>query len=111
MPSGWGASHRTDRHAVPVEMRFIDMFMAALGALIFMAMLLAFLLRFVPQGATAQPSRDPRSSPKKELSLLTRTLPSARVGEPYELAFAYRGGTGDIAWEIAAGAQELGSDL
>jgi hypothetical protein len=33
-----------DQHHVPVEMRFIDMFMTAVGALVFLALMLVFLL-------------------------------------------------------------------
>jgi hypothetical protein len=84
-------------------MRFIDMFMAALGALVFMAMLLAFLLGLVPpNGVVPPPPPD-----AKPLQILTRTLPPARAGEPYEVALAYRGGTGAVVWEVAAGAQEI----
>ena len=49
MNRAWQSRSTMDHHTVPVEMRFIDLFMAALGALIFMAMLLSFLLRFFPQ--------------------------------------------------------------
>lgn len=44
MRSPWGAAHQGDDHHSPVEMRFVDMFMTALGALVFIAMLLVFLL-------------------------------------------------------------------
>jgi formylglycine-generating enzyme required for sulfatase activity len=43
MRSRWQRA-RADDHSPPVEMRFIDMFMTALGALIFVALLLVFLL-------------------------------------------------------------------
>jgi cell division protein FtsB len=41
--SPWHRGQRDDQHT-PVEMRFIDMFMTALGSLVFLALLLAFLL-------------------------------------------------------------------
>jgi hypothetical protein len=43
MRSPWNRGHAEDHHA-PVEMRFIDMFMTALGSLVFLALLLVFLL-------------------------------------------------------------------
>ena len=43
MRSGWGRSNRGGEHP-PVEMRFIDMFMTALGSLVFIALLLVFLI-------------------------------------------------------------------
>jgi hypothetical protein len=43
MRSPWNRGHADEHHA-PVEMRFIDMFMTALGSLVFLALLLVFLL-------------------------------------------------------------------
>jgi len=43
MRSRWQRSRGDDPQA-PIEMRFIDMFMAALGSLVFLALLLVFLL-------------------------------------------------------------------
>lgn len=43
MKSRWHRGQGDDQH-VPVEMRFIDMFMTAIGSLVFIAMLLVFLL-------------------------------------------------------------------
>lgn len=97
-----------ERHAPPVEMRFVDMFMAALGALIFMAMLMAYLLRFYPLRETpstiASSGNDYRIQP---LKLTTRVLPFARAGEPYEIAFAFQGGLPPATWEISAGQTEV----
>ena len=102
MRTAWRSGGGVDRHAVPVEMRFIDMFMAALGALVFMAMLLAFILKYLPPQDAAVPT----PSTVEPLDLLTKVLPAARVGEPYEMAFAYRGGSGAVRWEVA-GAGEI----
>jgi Putative Ig domain len=105
MRSSWRAAARSERFAVPVEMRFIDMFMAALGALIFMAMLLAFLMRYIPPGQSGiQPLPPPNHG---AFQILTKTLPAGRIGEFYEVAFAYRGGQGAVSWEIKSGAQEI----
>lgn len=107
MAGSWRGWSTAERHAVPVEMRFIDLFMAALGALIFMAMLLSFLLRFLP-AATEHGGRDtPQPDAPGRLEIATRRLPPARVGEPYEVAFAHRGGEGAIAWRIAKGEEEV----
>jgi len=95
--------------AAPVEMRFVDMFMAALGALIFMAMVLSFLLSFMkpslPQPIVPAERTQPVAPPP--LSIATASLPPGREGRPYQFAFAYRGGLAPITWSIAAGRQEL----
>ena len=53
MRSRWQRSRGDDPQA-PVEMRFIDMFMAALGSLVFLALLLVFLLPKTTQQGTNQ---------------------------------------------------------
>lgn len=106
MNSDWGPARGAERYAVPVEMRFIDMFMAALGALIFMAMLLAFLVGRIPPVSPPPPSVNVES-----LHLLTGFLPPARAAQPYEVAFAYRGARGPVTWEVAAGSQEIPSGM
>ncbi len=119
MKNAWRFHPGAASHSVPVEMRFIDLFMAALGALIFMAMLLAFLLRYLPtNGGNGQHCPEPVISGtaplvSEPLEIVTRHLPAAHVGEPYEAAFAYRGGTGSVRWKIAAGIAEIpdGMDL
>lgn len=61
MKSPW---HRwgEDQHA-PVEMRFIDMFMTALGSLVFLALLLVFLL---PQTTRSEQEKRPEEITKPE---------------------------------------------
>ncbi len=88
--------------APPIEMRFVDMFMAALGALVFMAMLFAFLLASRPPEGKRPESRSwlAQAGP---LRLATTSLPPARAGETYEVPLAYRGGQGKVIWELAAG--------
>jgi formylglycine-generating enzyme len=57
MRSPWHRGGGEDHHA-PVEMRFIDMFMTALGSLVFIALLLVFLLPKTSQhGSTNAPTR------------------------------------------------------
>jgi hypothetical protein len=109
MRSAWRLHAVGERH-VPVEMRFVDMFMAALGALIFMAMLLSFLLRYLPNKPHAGPGGQP-APPASALQIVTRSLPPARVGEPYEVAFAYRGGSGPVVWQVPAGREEIPAGL
>lgn len=86
--------------APPIEMRFVDMFMAALGALVFMAMLFAFLLASRPPDVPGSRSWPVQAGP---LRLATTSLPPARAGETYEVPLAYRGGQGKVIWELAAG--------
>ena len=93
----WSTVSRADR-PVPVEMRFIDMFMAALAALLIMSMMFVYVisrLKHVP----SQPENG-NGIQDVALQVLTKSLPSARAEEPYSLAIAYRGGTGPIRWTI-----------
>ena len=53
MRSRWQRSRRDDPQA-PIEMRFIDMFMAALGSSVFLALLLVFLLPKTTRQGTNQ---------------------------------------------------------
>jgi hypothetical protein len=111
MRTAW-RSPSADHHAPPVEMRFVDMFMAALGALIFMAMLMAFLLRFYPrQEAPSTVAKNGNNFRVQPFKLITRTLPSARAGERYEIAFAFQGGLPPTSWEVAAGQGEIPAGL
>jgi hypothetical protein len=109
MNSAW-RHHFASERQVPVEMRFVDMFMAALGALIFMAMLLSFLLRYLPSKPAVDSSGQPLPPPSA-LRIVTRFLPPAQVGKPYEMAFAYRGGSGPVVWQVPAGSEELPTGL
>jgi hypothetical protein len=103
----FAAARARQEHAVPVELRFIDLYMAALGALLFLAMLLAYLLPKVPppkadESALARSSRQP----PKPLSIATREIPSGVIGAPYSAAVAYRGGAGAVEWSLR-GAETL----
>ena len=68
MKSRWYSGGGDGSHP-PVEMRFVDMFMTALGSLIFIALLLVFLL---PQ--TAQPSNLDTKKMQSELARLRQEL-------------------------------------
>ncbi|MEQ1617739.1 MAG: Ig domain-containing protein [Terricaulis sp.] len=85
----------------PVEMRFVDMFMTALGSLIFMALLLVFVIVNFPTEGLTPPEDAPVET--RELLLATKTMPQARPGERYETALAYRGGVGAIRWSLSTG--------
>lgn len=93
------ATGKAMRH--PVEMRFVDMFMTALGSLIFMALLLVFVIVNFPTEGLAPPEDAPVET--RELLLVTKTMPQARPGERYDAALAYRGGVGAVRWSISAG--------
>jgi hypothetical protein len=116
MSSRWTLWRAAD-HEPPVEMRFIDMFMAAIGALIFMALLMSVVVGEI-ESASAGPGRgsggagpSPRMEKRLPLTIVTKQLPDASTGEPYEVAFAYRGGAAPVEWEIVAGKQELPQGL
>jgi hypothetical protein len=102
----WRRVSLTNEQRTPVEMRFIDMFMTALGSLLFLAVLLSFLIIHLPR--SGQTITAPRPMPIAKLRILTKTLPDARVGEPYYFALAYRGGTGPISWKISLNEAPLG---
>lgn len=68
---------RRGEEGAPVELRFIDMFMAAIGALIFMAMMLSFLMRNMGAKETAARIGTP------ELQVLAYIAPA---NDPYLLS-------------------------
>lgn len=104
MNSRWIKHTTSERYSSPIEMRFIDLFMASLGALLFMAMLLAFLLKYLPKETGEHEETIPQSA---KFQIVTKNLPSSQVGQQYEVALAYRGGTGIVRWEIVAGLKEI----
>ncbi|MFZ1963001.1 MAG: putative Ig domain-containing protein [Roseiarcus sp.] len=89
----------------PVELRFVDMFMTAVGSLIFLALLLVCLVDWLPRQA---PAHSPTSSaPPDPFRIATTVLLPGRVGDPYSMALAYRGGTGRVRWSLSAGKDTL----
>lgn len=104
MIARWGRSSAGERHAVPVELRFIDMFMATVGALIFMAMLFAWVIGNTRSDDLVKVDPPPGTMP---LTLLTKALPHAQIGQRYDVALAYRGGTAPIRWDIESGSKEI----
>jgi hypothetical protein len=87
-------------------MRFIDLFMAAFGSLVFMTMVLVAIVSRMP----SEPSTVPTSvqSGQRELELLTKGMPAAQVGSQYEEALAIRGGRGPYTWQLIAGSLPAG---
>lgn len=104
MTGGW--SRASSEGAVPVELRFIDLYMAALGALLFMAMLLAYLLPDIPPPDVSKRSVEIPYE-KQPLSIATQTMPAGTAGVKYHAAIAYRGGAGIVGWELLAGQSDL----
>jgi hypothetical protein len=90
------------RHEVPVEMRFVDLFMAAFGALMFMIMVLVAIVARMPSEAP-QLTRPSASPLERKLDLLTRDLPAAEAGQRYDQPLAVRGGEGPLTWQVLAG--------
>jgi hypothetical protein len=76
---------------IPVEMRFIDLFMTAIGALIFLALLFLLFVNTHKSLGGPIPTKPP-------LVLSDIPLPGARVDERYQVALAYRGGVPPIRW-------------
>ena len=107
MNSLWSRRATPDRHASPLDMRFIDLFMAALGALLFMAIVLVLLVEPHPVPPPIPGSGSTPPVKQENLKILTKILPAAETGKPYEMAIAYRGGSGPVAWDLAAGQHEI----
>jgi hypothetical protein len=101
----WRTRSSSGPPRAPVELRFIDMFMTALGSLIFLALLLVFLVRWLPK----QPSvaDRPHVNTTAELRIVTAILLPGRVDDPYSMAIAYRDGSGHVSWSISPGPDAL----
>lgn len=97
MRGNWRSGLDGGHHRTPVEMRFIDMFMSAVGSLLFLALLFAFVIAKSENKERQNPAPN---LPNQKLQILTRLIPSGREGEGYELALAYRGGSGRISWVL-----------
>ena len=107
MKSAWQHRARGDLYAPPVEARFIDMFMAALGALVFMSMLLAFLLKYLPDAEPEPVGNTGEVQETLPLRIVSKTLPAAKTDSSFFFPFAYRGGRQPLAWDIVAGEMEI----
>jgi tetratricopeptide (TPR) repeat protein len=78
MKSLWQRRHIED-HA-PVEMRFIDMFMTALGSLVFVALMLVFLL---PKTTQSKAKDEEVKVLQKEIEQLKRQIPQGQQPTPF----------------------------
>src|SRR4051812_37080682 len=55
MRSAWLAARGIDEQHAPVEMRFVDMFMTALGSLVFLALILAVMPKSMSEATPVPP--------------------------------------------------------
>ena len=84
--------NRRERHLQsPIELRFIDLFMIIVAALIFIVLSLAVISSFHT------------SDHSEPLEIMTRSLPSAVQGYPYHLTLAGTGGVSPYSWRVVDG--------
>jgi hypothetical protein len=77
-----------------------------------MAMLMAFLLRFYPRIDTpSSVNSNGNNFSIQPFKVTTKTLPTARAGETYEIVFAFQGGLPPAVWEVSAGQREIPAGL
>ena len=79
MRSRWQRSRGDDPQA-PIEMRFIDMFMAALGSLVFLALLLVFLLPKTTQQGTNPELKKKLDELTAQNQQLRQQIPTSQAG-------------------------------
>lgn len=84
----------------PIEMRFVDLFMIIVAALMFITVMLSIISAFV---GSARIDVAPQ--------VATRTLPTALLSQPYSLTLAGTGGANPYTWAIATGALPDGLTL
>lgn len=84
MRSNFGRRFLESRNDPPIDLRFIDLFMAGIGALVFMALLLSVIIPNVSSGAKPIPSEDitlpPSQSGSKDYEAENEILKS-RINE------------------------------
>jgi Putative Ig domain len=107
MRSSWRSAHGAQEQRIPVEMRFVDMFMTALGSLIFLALLLSVLVAYIDKSGPVVKPPEKGQPAQAKLRLLTASLPPGRVDEPYDLVLAHRGGVEPLTWSMIAGPSGL----
>jgi hypothetical protein len=88
---------RTSAVEHPVELRFVDMLLIIIATLMFVAIVLSVVSAFNGSG---QPDVAPQ--------VVTRSAPTAIVGQPYELTLAVHGGDGKYTWQATVGAMPDG---
>ncbi|WP_037570446.1 Ig domain-containing protein [Phaeacidiphilus oryzae] len=92
--SPWSGA-RAEGESVPLELRFIDLLMIVIAALLLVAVLLSVVSAHLPahsgSGAVARPP----------LRVATAQLPDATAGRSYTLTLAATGGDGTDRWTAA----------
>lgn len=84
----------------PIEMRFVDLFMIIVAALMFITVMLSIISAFV---GSVRIDVAPQ--------VATRTLPIALLNQPYFLTLAGTGGTNPYTWSLASGSLPAGLTL
>ncbi len=98
MARGFGKGHSS--FEPPIEMRFVDLFMIIVAALMFITVMLSIISAFV---GSARIDVAPQ--------VATRTLPAAVLNQPYSLTLAGTGGANPYTWAITSGALPNGVTL
>lgn len=86
----------------PIEMRFVDLFMIIVTALMFMIVMLSIVSAFVG-GSNALAEVSPR--------ILTTELPAGLANRPYNMTLAGTGGSNPYTWKIVRGSLPDGVKL
>jgi hypothetical protein len=92
MTIGGFGQRRTSQFEPPIELRFVDLFMIIVTALMFVTVMLSIISAFV--GST-RVDVAPR--------VATTALPTALLNQPYHLALAGTGGASPYTWQIVNG--------
>ncbi len=95
---GFGKRRGGSGFEPPIELRFVDLFMIIVTALMFTTVILSIISAFV---GGVNVDVVPR--------VLTKAIPRALANESYELTLAATGGSGSYNWEIVEG--QLPEDL
>lgn len=86
----------------PIEMRFVDLFMIIVTALMFMIVMLSIVSAFVG-GSNALAEVSPR--------IISVELPAGLANRPYSVTLAGIGGSTPYTWKIISGALPGGLGL
>jgi len=98
--SGFGKRRGSGGFEPPIELRFVDLFMIIVTALMFTTVILSIISAFV---GGVNVDVVPR--------VLTRGVPKALTNDSYELTLAATGGSGSYTWEIVEGQLPEGLQL
>jgi len=101
--AAWSRGSRSSGVEPPIELRFVDLFMILVTTLIFITVILSIVSAFVGRGEKSEVS--------PPLRIVTRGLPAALQGRPFEVALAASGGGQGYRWEMAGGRLPAGLGL